>query len=161
MASERTEGDAFSSYLPGWSNLPGGPASLILDELFELVDFVHFAVFCKEWCSLAKHYYHTTRRWRPNKGDLWHIPRFRSNKTQSFKVFKVVLIETGRNLGMRQVEVKSIGDEALFLGYNSISVLASETSGCQPNTIYQQIEAAKPVLWVTPPFNSANLSLCA
>lgn len=38
---------------------------------------------------------------------------------------------------MEQVEVKSIGDEALFLGAgHSVSVLASNFPGCKPNSIY-------------------------
>ncbi|VVA38443.1 PREDICTED: F-box [Prunus dulcis] len=56
------------------------------------------------------------------KGDLLHILRFYALSDGSI----------GHN-----VEVKSIGDEALFVGDNhSISILASNFPRCQPNSIY-------------------------
>ncbi|CAL2264448.1 unnamed protein product [Prunus armeniaca] len=62
------------------------------------------------------------------KGDMLHVRRILKPKegrdgdllTDSFKV-----------------EVESIGDEALFVGDNhSVSVLASNFPGCQPNSVY-------------------------
>lgn len=72
------------------------------------------------------------------KGDLFYIRRFtKLNSTQmvteSFRVYKVVL----NGSIVEYVEVKSIGDEAFFVGDSpSVSVLASSSSGCQPNSIY-------------------------
>ncbi|XP_059453344.1 uncharacterized protein LOC132183895 [Corylus avellana] len=56
--------------------------------------------------------------------------------TDSFEVYKLVLDhESGRVV--KRVEVKNIGDDALFLGDNySISVSASAFLGCRPNFIY-------------------------
>lgn len=120
MASERTKGDAFSSYLPGWSNLPGGPASLILDELFELVDFVHFVVVCKEWCSHAKHYYHTTQRWWPNKLlPMLLIPSgFKEvhNTTTKGKIFPSSLY----SISERRVCIKNLESPVLPYGTNRL-----------------------------------------
>jgi|UniRef100_A0A2N9GCE6 hypothetical protein len=78
-------------------------------------------------------------------GDLLLVRRFfdpnnryssSQSLTGSFKVYKFVLDdESGQVLD--RVEVKTIGDNALFLGDNySISVLATESPGCQPNSIY-------------------------
>ena len=72
------------------------------------------------------------------KGDLFYIRRFtKLNSTQmvteSFRVYKVVL----NGSIVEYVEVKSIGDEAFFVGDSpSVSVLASSASRCQPNSIY-------------------------
>ncbi|CAL8132156.1 unnamed protein product [Prunus armeniaca] len=80
------------------------------------------------------------------KGDLLHILRFYASsegrfrydarrQTTHFIVYKWVY-EDGGSIG-HKVEVKSIGDEALFVGGNhSISVLASKFPECQPNSIY-------------------------
>ncbi|KAM1099942.1 hypothetical protein ACFX15_006245 [Malus domestica] len=77
------------------------------------------------------------------KGDLWHVRRTVKRKegcdgnlTDSFQVYKVVFDKKDRST-VEQVEVKSIGDEALFVGGNhSMSFLASNFAGCQPNSIY-------------------------
>ncbi|KAL6127112.1 hypothetical protein ACLB2K_075155 [Fragaria x ananassa] len=72
------------------------------------------------------------------KGDLFYIRRFTKLNsiqmvTESFRVYKVVL----NGSIVEYVEVKSIGDEAFFVGDSpSVSVLASSSSGCQPNSIY-------------------------
>ncbi|KAL6131998.1 hypothetical protein ACLB2K_070370 [Fragaria x ananassa] len=72
------------------------------------------------------------------KGDLFYIRRFTKLNsiqmvTESFRVYKVVL----HGSIVEYVEVKSIGDEAFFVGDSpSVSVLASSSSGCQPNSIY-------------------------
>jgi hypothetical protein len=118
---------------------------------------------------------------------LWHVRRYFISKkklgvTESFKVFKVMFNDTGDHF--QQVEVKRIGDEALFLGYtNSFSVLASEISGCQPNSInYEHNHVMgifnlddetsttqnhsrlyksgdeQPALWITPPLNELLFS---
>lgn len=118
---------------------------------------------------------------------LWHVRRYFVSKkklgvTESFKVFKVMFNDTGGRL--QQVEVKSIGEEALFLGYtNSFSVLASEISGCQPNSIYYEHNHVmgifnldnetsttqnhsplyrsgdeQPAIWITPPLNELLFS---
>ncbi|XP_024164554.1 probable F-box protein At1g44080 [Rosa chinensis] len=86
------------------------------------------------------------------KGDLLHVRRFLKQKdvprdhyfhyednefwTESFKVYKVVFDGRDKSI-VEQVELKSIGDEALFVGDNhSMCVLASNFPGCQPNSIY-------------------------
>ncbi|XP_050371489.1 uncharacterized protein At1g65760-like [Argentina anserina] len=86
------------------------------------------------------------------KGDLLHVRRFLKQKnvrdgpyfnyedkefwTESFKVYKVVFDEREGSI-MEQIELKSIGEEALFVGDNhSMSVLASNFPGCHPNSIY-------------------------
>lgn len=89
------------------------------------------------------------------KGELLHVRRFlkRRNETEerfcrfddkdiwclwteSFKVYKLLFNERHDSI-VQQVEVKSLGDEALFVGDNySVSVLASNFPGCQPNSIY-------------------------
>ncbi|KAL6192835.1 hypothetical protein ACLB2K_033921 [Fragaria x ananassa] len=53
----------------------------------------------------------------------------------SFKIYKLVIDDDGSLV--RQVEIKSIGDEAIFVGggYQSVSVFASKFPGCQPNSI--------------------------
>ncbi|XP_040364185.1 uncharacterized protein LOC112176376 [Rosa chinensis] len=75
------------------------------------------------------------------KGDLLYILRFTTLKsldeghvTENFRVYKMVL----NGSIVEHVEIKSIGDEALFVGdSHSISLLASSSSGsCQPNSIY-------------------------
>ncbi|PON66447.1 F-box domain containing protein [Trema orientale] len=68
-------------------------------------------------------------------GDLLKVQRFlqyNDNKLiKSFKVFKLSLDVS------RWVEIKSLGDEALFVGDStSVSVLASNFLGCQENCIY-------------------------
>lgn len=89
------------------------------------------------------------------KGELLHVRRFlkRRNETEdgffrfddkdiwflwteSFKVYKLLFNERHDSI-VQQVEVKSLGDEALFVGDNySVSVLTSNFPGCQPNSIY-------------------------
>ncbi|XP_024196436.1 uncharacterized protein LOC112199690 [Rosa chinensis] len=82
---------------------------------------------------------------KSSKGDhLWHVRRLVSysdvtnifKSTEKFMVYKVVFnVKDG--LVVEQVEGKSIGDEALFLGGgHSVSVLASNFPGCKPNSIY-------------------------
>nr|XP_028947443.1 F-box protein At2g26160-like [Malus domestica] len=76
------------------------------------------------------------------KGDLLQVRMFaikdgrtKGSWTESFCVYKVVFDDSNRTI--RKVEVKDIGDEALFLGVNhSFSVLASNFVGCKPNCIY-------------------------
>lgn len=85
----------------------------------------------------------TTGEWGPTA----HVLRFCDGEkrvievlqfTRSFKVFKVMFNHRGGDhLLAPQVEVESIGDKALFLGYNhSIPVLASEIPGCRPDSMY-------------------------
>ncbi|XP_061993250.1 F-box protein At2g26160-like [Rosa rugosa] len=117
------------------------------------------------------------------KGHLWHVQRCSIGVTQfdgnvlfeeGFRVYKVVFSDTDGCM-VKHVEVKTIGDEALFIGKNySVSVSASKFPGCQPNSIYYTggskefvmrifdvefgtacavIEGRKPRgLWITPPF---------
>ncbi|KAL6187848.1 hypothetical protein ACLB2K_039243 [Fragaria x ananassa] len=82
---------------------------------------------------------------KSSKGDhLWHVRRLLSfcNVTnihkyrEKFMVYKV-MFDLKNGAVVQQVEVKSIGDEALFLGGgHSVSVLASNFPGCKPNSIY-------------------------
>ncbi|XP_008385316.2 F-box protein At2g26160-like [Malus domestica] len=91
----------------------------------------------KRWSALKAYLVEST------KGDLWHVRRTVKRKegcdgnlTDSFQVYKVVFDKKDRST-VEQVEVKSIGDEALFVGDNhSMSFLASNFAGCQPNSIY-------------------------
>lgn len=72
------------------------------------------------------------------KGDLLCVRRFFEGETSSkFMVCKLVL-DDDNGFVVGEVEVQSIGDDALFLGDNSpsVSVLASNYPGCQPNCIY-------------------------
>ncbi|KAM1002246.1 hypothetical protein ACFX15_002623 [Malus domestica] len=82
------------------------------------------------------------------KGDLFHILRycwmrevapdkcFRF-RTKGFLVYKWVFNDEEDGCIAHWVEVKSLGDEAVFLGDNhSVSVLASNFAGCCPNSIY-------------------------
>ncbi|VVA23772.1 PREDICTED: F-box [Prunus dulcis] len=56
--------------------------------------------------------------------------------TDSFKVYKVVFDDKDGSI-VHQVEVESIGDEALVVGDNhSAPVLASNFPGCQPNSVH-------------------------
>ncbi|XP_030968889.1 putative F-box protein At1g65770 [Quercus lobata] len=88
------------------------------------------------------------------KGDLLVVRRFMERKeglleeieegeeerksvTESFKVHKLLLNDQTKGSLEEHVEVKSLGDEALFVGDNqSMSILASNFPGCQPNSIY-------------------------
>ncbi|XP_008222388.1 PREDICTED: putative F-box protein At1g65770 [Prunus mume] len=82
------------------------------------------------------------------KGDLLHILRFYAlidgrfnygagRRTTHFMIYKWVFDNEDEGSIGHNVEVKSIGDEALFVGDNhSISILASNFPGCQPNSIY-------------------------
>ncbi|KAL6186696.1 hypothetical protein ACLB2K_042815 [Fragaria x ananassa] len=82
---------------------------------------------------------------KSSKGDhLWHVRRLLSfcNVTnihkyrEKFMVYKV-MFDLKIGAVVQQVEVKSIGDEALFLGGgHSVSVLASNFPGCKPNSMY-------------------------
>ncbi|XP_021801753.1 probable F-box protein At1g44080 [Prunus avium] len=78
------------------------------------------------------------------KGDLMHIVRvckqtqgaYMNVMTESFRVYKAVFDDKDGSI-LQQVEVKSIGDDAFFIGDNhSVSVLASNFHGCQSNSIY-------------------------
>ncbi|KAM5581836.1 putative F-box protein [Rosa sericea] len=82
------------------------------------------------------------------EGDhLWHVRRLvsysrRADKyIERFMVYKVVFDDKDGSV-VEQVEVQSIGDEALFVGAShSISVvLASNFPGCKPNSIYYATE---------------------
>ncbi|BFG15392.1 hypothetical protein CerSpe_016660 [Prunus speciosa] len=73
------------------------------------------------------------------KGDLLHVRRLpkddHGDRGERFMVYKLVFNETGGSV--QQVEMKSIGDEVMFLSEDcSISVLASNFPQCQPNSIY-------------------------
>ncbi|ONI28732.1 hypothetical protein PRUPE_1G158300 [Prunus persica] len=73
------------------------------------------------------------------KGDLLHVRRLpkddHGGSGKRFMVYKLVFNERGGSV--QHVEMKSIGDEVLFLSENgSISVLASNFPQCQPNSIY-------------------------
>ncbi|XP_024177689.1 uncharacterized protein LOC112183536 [Rosa chinensis] len=79
------------------------------------------------------------------KGELLHVRRFSTLRiernqgampfTHTFKVYKLVFDDTGSIV--KQVELKTIGDETLFVGDSrSMSVLASSFSWCKPNSIY-------------------------
>ncbi|XP_021803102.1 putative F-box protein At1g65770 isoform X1 [Prunus avium] len=82
------------------------------------------------------------------KGDLLHILRFYAlidgrfrhgagRRTTHFVIYKWVFDNEDEGCIGHNVEVKSIGDEAVFVGDNhSISILASNLPGCQPNSIY-------------------------
>ena len=78
-----------------------------------------------------------------SKGDLLMVRRFGERKsgmnketTETFEVRKLLINEM-ENGSVKQVEVKSFGDETLFLGDNhSMSILASHFPGCHPNSIY-------------------------
>ncbi|RZC48550.1 hypothetical protein C5167_016978 [Papaver somniferum] len=66
--------------------------------------------------------------------DLVHDPlvEFASYKTVGFNAFQLDVSSIPK-----WVEVKSLGDQMLFLGTNSsLCLLASEFSGCQGNSIY-------------------------
>ena len=78
-------------------------------------------------------------------GDLLLIRRFLASwpfgndsqgMTGYFEVYKLVLNDESGKV-VKRVEVKNIGDDALFLGDNYfISILASAFSRCHPNSIY-------------------------
>ncbi|KAI5349813.1 PREDICTED: F-box [Prunus dulcis] len=73
------------------------------------------------------------------KGDLLHVRRLpkddHGGSEKRFMVYKLVFNERGGSV--QHVEMKSIGDEVMFLSENcSISVLASNFPQCQPNSIY-------------------------
>ncbi|KAM5574629.1 putative F-box protein [Rosa sericea] len=79
------------------------------------------------------------------KGELLHVRRFLKVQrewgqltmpvTLTFKVYKLVFDDNG--YVVQQVELKTLGDETLFVGDNqSMSVLASSFSWCRPNSIY-------------------------
>ena len=79
------------------------------------------------------------------KGDLLVVRRIleRENEeegkdaTKSFKVHKLLLNDQTKGSLEELVEVKSLGDKILFVGDNqSMSILASNFPGCQPNSIY-------------------------
>ncbi|KAI5348536.1 hypothetical protein L3X38_001423 [Prunus dulcis] len=67
------------------------------------------------------------------KGDLLHVRRL--HKEERFMVYKLVF--NGRDGSVQHVELRSLGDEVMFLSDNcGISVLASNFPGCQRNSIY-------------------------
>ncbi|KAL6293419.1 hypothetical protein ACE6H2_001561 [Prunus campanulata] len=73
------------------------------------------------------------------KGYLLHVRRLpkddHGDRGERFMVYKLVFNERGGSV--QQVEMKSIGDEVMFLSEDcSISVLASNFPQCQPNSIY-------------------------
>ncbi|KAL6143198.1 hypothetical protein ACLB2K_053893 [Fragaria x ananassa] len=77
---------------------------------------------------------------------LWYVRRLISYASRNkkhierFRVYKVVFNDKDGSV-VEQVEVHSIGDEALFVGASdSISVLASSFPGCKPNSIYYTTE---------------------
>ncbi|KAL6321230.1 hypothetical protein AAG906_016264 [Vitis piasezkii] len=68
------------------------------------------------------------------EGDLLWVPKFRF-KFLTMKFYVYQLADNGGNVGW--VKKKDLGDAALFLGDNhSISVRASDFTGCEPNSIY-------------------------
>ena len=68
------------------------------------------------------------------EGDLLWVPKFRF-KFLTTKFYVYQLADNGGNVGW--VKKKDLGDAALFLGDNhSISVRASDFTGCEPNSIY-------------------------
>lgn len=80
-----------------------------------------------------------------SKGELLHVRRFLKLQrewdqltmpvTRTFKVYKLVFDDNGSVA--QQVELKTIGDETLFVGDNqSLSVSASSFSWCRSNSIY-------------------------
>lgn len=74
-----------------------------------------------------------------SEGELLIVQRFITTYgpyhwTTNFKVLK---LRQYANAAARLVEVRNIGDDALFLGDNcSMSVAASPFPGCRPNSIY-------------------------
>ncbi|XP_004298384.1 PREDICTED: F-box protein At3g56470-like [Fragaria vesca subsp. vesca] len=116
------------------------------------------------------------------KGHLWHVQSCYIGVTQfdgsvlfekSFRVYKVEFIDTDGCM-VKHVEVKTIEDEALFLGKNySLSVSASKLPGYRLNSIYYTGDSESvmtiydvelgtacypncgqkpPGLWIAPPF---------
>nr|XP_011464896.1 PREDICTED: uncharacterized protein LOC101302760 [Fragaria vesca subsp. vesca] len=76
-------------------------------------------------------------------GDLLLVLRFYAFKETSFGVCKIVFNEEDKSR-VQLVEVKCIGDDAIFLGQSqSQSVLASSVPGCKPNCIYYATESVK------------------
>ncbi|KAL6221106.1 hypothetical protein ACLB2K_008858 [Fragaria x ananassa] len=76
-------------------------------------------------------------------GDLLLVLRFYAFKETSFGVCKIVFNEEDKSR-VHLVEVKCIGDDAIFLGQSqSHSVLASSAPGCKPNCIYYATESVK------------------
>ncbi|KAL6226699.1 hypothetical protein ACLB2K_000660 [Fragaria x ananassa] len=69
--------------------------------------------------------------------------------TEKFTVYKLTLNNRSGSV-VSLVEVKSIGDNALFLGSNSqsMSVLASKHPGCQPNCIYYTNDLVRLNWWL-------------
>ncbi|XP_008223926.1 PREDICTED: F-box protein At2g26160-like [Prunus mume] len=74
------------------------------------------------------------------KGDLLHVRRL--DKEEGFMVYKLVF--NGRDGSVQHVELRSLGDEVMFLSDNcGISVLASNFPQCQRNSIYYVDHCAK------------------
>lgn len=69
--------------------------------------------------------------------------------TEKFTVYKLTLNDRSGSV-VSLVEVKSIGDNALFLGSNSrsMSVAASKHPGCQPNCIYYTNDLVRLNWWL-------------
>ncbi|PON33696.1 hypothetical protein TorRG33x02_354550, partial [Trema orientale] len=85
--------------------------------------------------GIEKYSFHKRYLAESFEGDLLHVKRYlrftEVNETKMFRVFKW-------NMDLcKWVEIKSLGDNALFIGDNtSVSVLASDFVGCQKNSIY-------------------------
>lgn len=96
--------------------------------------------------------------------------------TRSFKVFKVMFNHRGGDhLLAPQVEVESIGDEALFLGYNHSTIPLYYTNdfvtsifNLDKGTSSTQLDSQTPMcgfaplpLWIMPPFGGLHyICLC-
>ncbi|KAL6224036.1 hypothetical protein ACLB2K_002892 [Fragaria x ananassa] len=71
------------------------------------------------------------------EGNLFLVEKVSARPEVSAATFKVYQLVTDRSLDTQVLEVNSIGDEALFVcESHSMSVLASNFRGCQPNSIY-------------------------
>ncbi|CAB4293560.1 unnamed protein product [Prunus armeniaca] len=107
------------------------------------------SVDINRWSMKTKYFNQEKRRFRSEadeaylvestKGDLLHVRRLpkddHGGSGERFMVYKLVFNE--RDGSVQHVEMKSIGDEVMFLSENcSISVLASNFPQCQPNSIY-------------------------
>ncbi|KAL6224051.1 hypothetical protein ACLB2K_002907 [Fragaria x ananassa] len=76
-------------------------------------------------------------------GDLLLVQRFYEFEETSFGVCKIVFNEEDKS-PFQLVEVKCIGDDAIFLGQSqSQSVLATSIPGCKPNCIYYATESVR------------------
>lgn len=96
--------------------------------------------YTSDMCSSSRSYLVES-----TNGELLHVRRFLKLErqwdqltmpvTDAFKVYKLVF--EGNGSIVQQAELKTIGDETLFVGdTRSMSVLASSFSWCKPNSIY-------------------------